>query len=145
MTFSHRPSLIKKVHVARRQLALDETTYRLLLTRITGKSSSASMTEKELGLVLDEFKRLGFKTTTATKRIGTRKLADDPQSRKIRALWITLRDMGALTDSSEAALLAFVKRMTGADAFEWLDSKQTNTVINALRGWIEREEEKNAN
>lgn len=136
-------SLIAKIHIAKKQLDMDEDDYRAFLVRVAGKPSCSELSPQKLKAVLDEMKKLGFKPATKTKRIGTRKLNDAPQAKMIRALWLTLRDMGALTDSSEAALLAFVKRMTGADAFEWLDSKQTNTVINALRGWIEREEEKN--
>lgn len=137
--------LIAKIHIAKKELAMEEDDYRAVLERVSGKTSCRDLTVPKLNKVLEEMKNLGFKQSTKSKRIGSRKLSDDPQAKKIRAMWLELRDMGALTDPSEKALLAFVKRMTGADAFEWLDSKQTNTVINALRGWIEREEEKNGN
>lgn len=130
--------LIAKIHVAKKQLAMNDDDYRAVLERVTGKTSSRDLPIAKLNDVLNEMKSLGFKTTTATKRIGTRKLADDPQAKKIRAMWITLRDMGELKDPSEAALLSFVKRMTKVSAFEWLDSKQADTVIDALRGWITR-------
>lgn len=130
--------MLAKIHIAKKQLGMNDDDYRAVLERVTGKTSSKGLPLSKLNDVLNEMKNLGFKTTTATKRIGTRKLADDPQAKKIRAMWITLRDMGELKDSSEAALLSFVKRMTGVSAFEWLDSKQADTIINALRGWIER-------
>lgn len=130
--------LIAKIHVAKKQLCMNDDDYRAVLDRVTGKTSSRDLSIKKLNDVLTEMKALGFKTTTATKRIGTRKLADDPQARKIRALWITLRNMGELNDSSEAALLSFINRMTKVSAMEWMDAKQANLVIDALRGWITR-------
>ena len=129
-------SLIAKVHIAKNQLALDETSYRSLLKRVAGKDSAKSMSGTELGKVLDEFKRLGFKT--AKKRAGFRKQAQSPQASKIRALWLNLYHLGEINDSSEEALAAFAHRTAKVSALQWLTADKADTIIRSLKAWLER-------
>lgn len=136
-TAGGRNGLIGKVHVAKTQLAMTDDSYRAMLERITGKSSCGSMSVSEIEKVLEEFARLGFKAKGG-KRAGTRKQADDEQAGKIRALWLNLYHLGELDDPSEEALGAFVKRSCKVTALQWIDTKQGDTVINALRGWLQR-------
>ena len=133
----NKNALIGKIHVAKNQLALADDSYRAVLTRITGKDSSAKMTIPQLEAVLEEFKRLGFKPTGG-KRAGTRKKADTAQAAMIRALWLDLYHFGAVKDPSEEALAAFAKRSCGVPALQWVDSYAADAVIKALRGWLER-------
>lgn len=136
MTDALRNSKIAKIKVASKSLALEDDSYRALLKRVTGKDSCAGMTTLQLDLVLDEFKRLGFKPVS--KRAGERKMADSGQASKIRALWICLYQMGALSDSSETALAKFVKRSCGIDDLHWLSPHKADGAIRALRGWMVR-------
>lgn len=129
--------LIGKIHVARKQLALHEDSYRAILKRITGKESCSRMDAGELHNVLKEFERLGFKPKGG-KRAGTRKQADSAQAAMIRALWLDLYHLGAINDPSEEALGAFVKRSCGIPALQWVDTYKADTVIKALRGWLQR-------
>lgn len=140
MTKPFTPSknaLIGKIHVAKKQLALTDDSYRDVLYRITGKDSCAKMTVPHLEAVLDEFKRLGFKPTGG-KRAGARKKADTAQAAMIRALWLDLYHFGAVYDPSEEALSAFVKRTCGVPALQWINTYKADDVIKALRGWLER-------
>lgn len=130
-----RRAKIAKIKVASKTLALDDGSYRALLHRITGKESCADMNISQLDAVLDEFKRLGFKTK---KKAGTRKQADGAQAAKIRALWIMLHHMGATDDSSEHALSKFAKRSCGIDDLHWIDWGHADKIIRALRGWMDR-------
>ena len=53
--------LIAKIHIAKKQLGLDDDTYRqALATATSGKTSCANMNENELQAVLDAFKSKGF-------------------------------------------------------------------------------------
>lgn len=61
---------LKLIHVARRQMAWDENTYRAIIERITGQASAALLNAKQRKAVLDEFTRLGWKVKT---RKGHRK------------------------------------------------------------------------
>lgn len=131
-----RNGLIAKIHIARTQLALDEECYRALLRRVTGKDSSAAMSISQLEAVLGEFRRLGF--SGKPPRAGKRKMATEPQAKKIRALWLVLYRMGALRDPSEEALAGFAARTCGVDDLHWITPGDADRIIRALRGWIDR-------
>jgi len=134
------PKLIQFIHIAKGQLKLDEDTYRHMLTEIGGgKDSTKKMTKSELVAVFEHLKTLGFKTTPA-KRAGKLKQADDAQSRKIRSLWITLHELGAVHNSSEHALAKYVERQTGKSALQFISTKQASDVIETLKQWQQRVE-----
>ncbi|MGD9638363.1 MAG: gp16 family protein [Alphaproteobacteria bacterium] len=129
MTPDKRP-LISKIHIAKNQLGLDDGTYRAVLKRIAGKESSSKLTYKQLVDVLNEFKNLGFKPARRVK------IADNPKVRMVYALWSELYELKAL--KSKNGLRTWIKKMTGVAAPEWLNERQLNTVIEALKQWIER-------
>lgn len=124
-----RRAAIAKIQIARKALALDDGSYRALLRRITGLDSSALCSEPQLVAVLEEFKRLGFAAPTKRR-------SEKPHVRKIYALWKALKPH--LTNGSDAALAAFVKRQTGVDKPEWLDAQQGNKVVEGLKAWLKR-------
>ena len=59
-------------------------------------------------------------------------------SKKIRALWLLLRDLGAVNNASEEALAAYVKRITGVDALQWIDGRQAERTIETMKKWAMR-------
>lgn len=132
------PKLIQFIHIAKSQLKLDEDTYRHMLVEIGGgKDSTKKMSKSELVAVFEHLKSLGFATKPA-KSAGKLKQADDGQSRKIRSLWITLHELGAVRNSSERALAKYVERQTGKSALQFLSTKQASDVIEHLKKWEER-------
>ena len=133
------PKLIQLIHIAKGQLKLDEDTYRHMLTEIGGKHSTKKMTKSELVAVFEHLKSLGFKTTPA-KSAGKVAQADDAQSRKIRSLWLTLYDLGAVRNSSEKALAKYVERQTGKSALQFLSTQNASQVIESLKQWQSRVE-----
>jgi len=144
-----RQSLIRLIHVAKRDLALDDDTYRAMLIAATGKDSSAGLSVPQLERVLAHMKKSGFmvrhKTPANRPRDSrhppsglSRNIAQDAQSKKIRALWLSLHDMGAVRDCSEAALSAYVRRIAHVDALQWLDTDQASHVIETLKKWQTR-------
>ena len=142
----YKGKLIQLIHVAKSKLGLDEATYRAILERKAGKTSSKDMSMHELEAVLEHLRGLGFEDRTSGKpkpaaKAKTQRLADDPQSKKIRSLWLSLRDLGAIQDSSEQALAAFVKRQTKVESLEWLNNYQATLVIESLKRWVKRIEE----
>ena len=131
-----RKRLIKLIHVAKRELQMDDDTYRSILMEIGNTNSSSKMSISKLSAVLDHFKQAGFKVVPKAK--VNLPLASDPQSKKIRALWLELHKIGVVQDSSEHALSRFVKRTTGVDSLKWLNTDQAGKVIENLKKWLAR-------
>ncbi|MCF6758289.1 regulatory protein GemA [Pseudomonas balearica] len=135
----NRVRLIKLIHVGRRELGMDDETYRLMLASMKGlggATSTADLSVPNLYRVLEQLKQKGFKVRPKSK--GKRPAAADPQSKKIRSLWLTLRDKGALRDPSEEALVKFVHGETGVQALQWLTTEQASQVIEHLKQWVAR-------
>lgn len=122
-----RRAMLSKVHLAAKELALSDDSYRLMLARLTGKDSAKDCTDDQLDTVLGEFRRLGW--TPKTKRPRSAQ----PFVRKIWAIWGDVRPL--LDDGDDAALMGFVRRQTGIDRVEWLNAEQATKVIQGLEGW----------
>jgi len=144
-----RQNLIRLVHVAKRDLNLDDDTYRAMLVAATGQASSADLSVPQLERVLAHMKKSGFtvrhkaradrpRDSRHTAGTLSRPIAQDAQSRKIRALWLSLHKMGAVRDASEAALGAYVKRITHIDSLSWISADQASRVIETLKQWQAR-------
>lgn len=131
-----RLRLIRLIHVARRDLAMPDDSYRNIVAQVaSGKTSSGDCDVDELEAVLKHLKACGFKVKP---KAGGRPLADDGQSRKMRALWLALHDAGKVRDPSEAALAAFCRRHTGVEALQWLTAAQASRLIEHLKQWLAR-------
>lgn len=136
-----RQHLIRLIHVAKRDLALDEDSYRAILQRIGKKTSAADLTIPELEKVLEHLKRSGFKVRSKSKPAQakpSRPLAQDAESKKIRALWLFLHELGTVKNPSEEALAAYVKRIAGVDALQWINGEQSERLIETMKKWAMR-------
>jgi phage gp16-like protein len=143
---AHRNKALAKIHVAKKQLAMEEDSYRALLRRITGKDSAKALEIVELDAVLAEFRRLGFSGAPDGKR-KLRAAAHHPHVRKVFALWWSLKPY--LNDGSSAALRSFVARQTrcdltpdGVSSPDFLNPEQANKVTEGLKAWLKRERDK---
>ena len=126
------------IHVAKRDLKLDDDTYRDVLERVTGKRSAKGMGERDVRLVLDEFRRLGWQSKAARK--GLEGPLDGPYARKLQALWIAGWNLGVVRDRRDNAMLAFIKRQTGIESTRFLrDAADARRAIEALKDWMHRE------
>lgn len=142
-----RNSRLAKIHIARKELAIEDGAYRAMLERITGSRSAAGLSDNQLEAVLDELKAKGWTPTvisgSAAPRPGpsgaARRPADHPVARKARALWISLHQLGAVRNGSNAALEAFACRQLGVEVFQWADQSQGFKLIEALKAMAERE------
>jgi len=133
-------SALAAIHVARKQLGLDEDTYRAVLVRATGKPSSADMTQTERQAVLAEFERLGFSRTAAAPSKSPSKRIQGPFAKKLQALWIAMWHLGLTRDRTDEGLAAFVRKQTKVDHTRFLvDPAEAKKAIEALKGWMARE------
>ncbi len=103
------------------------------------KYSASTLSNTQLFKAVEEMKRAGFKVKPKSgNKAGSRALADDAQSKKIRALWLDLHAAGKVRDPSEASLAAYVKRQTKVEALQWLTTDQASRVIESLKSWLAR-------
>ena len=133
-----RARMIAAVHVGAKTLGLDDATRRRVMQRVTGKTSSAEMSNSQLALVLDEYKRLAGKPSPAARPAARRKAADHPVAGKARALWISLHQLGVIRNPSDDALEAFARRQLQVEVFQWADQGLGYKLIEALKAIAER-------
>ncbi|CAH0339602.1 regulatory protein GemA [Rhizobium sp. CECT 9324] len=124
------------IHVAKKNLGLNDDTYRAKLQVITGKTSTKEMTEAERQKVLTVLRNDGFQTAPGKPSKGlTGKYA-----KKLQALWIAGYNLGLVRDRRDTALLAFVKRQTGVDHTRFLHQPEDGrAAIEALKAWLHRD------
>ncbi|MCB1463235.1 MAG: regulatory protein GemA [Nitratireductor sp.] len=131
---------IAAIHIARKQLGMQDDDYRAMLERVTGKRSSAKMTHAERLAVLAEMERLGFDGSRKPASNGPRKRLEGKYAGKLQALWIAAWNLGLIRDRTDAALVSFVKRQTGIDHVRFVrDGDDAAKAIEALKGWMVRE------
>ncbi|HZF99161.1 MAG TPA: regulatory protein GemA [Pseudoxanthomonas sp.] len=128
---AQRRQQLARIHVAKKQLGLDDETYRSLLLRVGGHASSADMTLSQRNAVIREFVRLGFKEERKVQQRkrwpGEPKNCDAvPLLRKVRAL---------LTDQRRPWSYAHKlgERMFNVKRVEWLREDQLHSLVSALQ------------
>lgn len=145
-TEERRKRDLASIHIAKKELGLDDDNYRFTMRAICGVESAAYLDFLGRQKLLTHFRALGWnpgtpgakKTDRRGKPVKTKKQTG--QAAKIWALWFELHRRGAVENKSIHALNAFVKRTTKGevDRLEWLTAEQANLVIEALKAWIGR-------
>lgn len=133
---------IKLIHVGRRELQLDEETYRAMLQAVAGVDSAAKLDDVGRQAVLDHMKRKGFKVKGKSKGKASMapagKGAADPQFLKIKALWSELAQLGAVRVNTEAAIRVYIKRIAGVNDYTFCNNTQVTCIIETLKKWRDR-------
>lgn len=141
---SNRRRLIGKLHIAKAQLDMDDMSYRAMLQRVTGCTTSSLCTEAQLVDALAECKRLGFvaRSRGDVGRKPTPAQADPRrispgQIRKIEALLSAKgSQQGAPVPWAYADALA--QRLCKVERVQWLNAAQAGKVIAALQYDVRR-------
>lgn len=124
-----RKKLYGALHAAAKKVGLTEDAdYRAMLVAQVGKDSAKDMTDGQIRKVLAYLNR-GTKDAPASSR----RRDDSPTSRKIRALWLSLYQLGAVRNPSETALANFAKSIAKVDDLRWLSARDAFRVIEALK------------
>lgn len=131
-----RQSRIAKVHIAKKELQLDEDDYRQILFDETGQMSAGDCDERQLNALIARFEAKGWKSRP--KKGGARRPAQHPMAKKARAMWISLHQLGVVKNPSEKALEAFAKRQLKCDRLEWAKQSHGGKLIEALKAMAER-------
>lgn len=137
-----RTAEIAAIHVAKKRLGLAEEDYRAVLARVGGKSSAADLDAAGRHAVLDHFRGMGFERAAAKPRKARAAepaaSGDRPQQRKIKALWLSLYNLGAIDNPSGPALDAYMARATGVSALRFADAFAANKAIEGLKAMCAR-------
>jgi phage gp16-like protein len=107
-----RRAELAAIHVAVKQLGLDDLTYRTFLFTTTGRRSAAELSDGQRQQVIELLRSRGFRRTPAEER-RARRMGDNRQLAMVRGLWKKLLYAGALADPSERHLSAFRKEDDG--------------------------------
>lgn len=133
-------TVLKTIHVACRDLGMDNDTRRDLQLLVTGKASLSAMTSAEQLAVLEALKAKGFKPSAGKASRTHRRPATRGDIRFCHVLWGKLVKAGAVELPGAAGLNAFIRarfeKAWGAVPFDidgLRDWKQIATVIEALK------------
>lgn len=123
---SRNPALAK-IHIAKKELAMDDDTYRAMLQSIAGVSSSKDLTDAGVTKVLAHLQRCGWKPKAAAKAGKKPSVARGRQALvgKVEALLAEAKRPWDYAD-------AMAKRMFGVDKTDWLDAEQLVKLVAAL-------------
>lgn len=128
---SQRRAQLAKIHIGKKDLGLDDDTYRDVLESVTGRRSAGDLNYQQLNAVIDAFKSKGW-NPVKRKRGGKRyrKTHNDAEVRMVYALWTAMREEKIVKAQTPDG---FVKRMTGVENTEWLKPEDARVVIEALK------------
>lgn len=121
-----RQGLIAKIHVGKKQLALDDDNYRAILQRITGQNSCKNCDISQLQRFLAEMERLGFKPTT--KSLGRKPTHWSDVSLLMNKIAILLKQ----NEKSWEYANGIAQRMFQVGNINQLDAHQLRKVLIAL-------------
>lgn len=123
------PAMLAKIHIAKKELGLQEPEYRALLQRVGRVASAKDLSEKAAIAVIAEMKRLGWQPRESTRQPDER-----AGIRKIYALWGALHAGPIDRD----ALRTWVHGRFKVSAPEFLKPAQTREAIEQLKAWQKR-------
>lgn len=124
-----RPGLTL-IQIARRQLDMDDDAYRAMLMRTAGVESSKALTPRQVGRVLAELERLGFKPTSPKKATTGRQTAEPAPERA--ALIGKIERQLAEAERTIAYADGMARRMFKVERVEWCDPDQLRRLVAAL-------------
>lgn len=112
------------IHLGKKELGMDDDTYRDLLQQVTGKRSAKELNDDELVAVLKRLEELGF----SKKEFGTKpkvKASKDALMGKIEAL---------LTDAELHwnYAIGIAKKMFKKEALEFCTESELHRIVAAL-------------
>lgn len=119
---------LSKIHIAKKDLGLDDETYRALLGRVAGVRSAKDLNPRQIGAVLAEFTRLGWESAPA-KNQGRKAPAAAPDRAKLVG---KIEAFLAEAKRSWAYADGMALRMFKVERVEWLDPQQLQKMVAAL-------------
>ncbi len=120
---------LAKIHIAKKELGLDDAAYRGLLRERYRRDSAAKLSDRQAADLIDLLREKGWRPSS----FGQRGL--------IHVLWHRLEKAGAIRHPEEAALESFVEHATGKRDLRRITVHEASRVIEMLKSWLERVQE----
>ena len=121
---------IALIHVAKKQLGLNEDDYRAAVQTYGGAGSSKDLSRFGFKNLMKHLEKCGFKSTGESSRPG---MATPAQLRKITAAWFSLEGRYFDKGAGWPALRGFLKKRFGVDHTRFLTFKKAHQVIEAIK------------
>jgi len=133
MTVNRTRNKFSIIHVAKKQLGLDDDAYRTVLASAGVASAKDIKTDAQFNTVMSAFQSLGFKSTSPAGRrmntvTGAPGMISKRQEYYIRGLWLL-----ASRFKDEKSLRKIIKRIGKVDDISFLPRRSASAVILALR------------
>ena len=126
---SERSRELAKIHIAKKQLGLDDETYRSMLWTVARVTSSKDLDAGGRAAVLDHLRGVGFKAKSPRPRRDypgrPHNIDTNPQLKKIEALLADARRPWSYADG-------MVKRMFKKDRLAFCNEDELQRLIAAL-------------
>lgn len=119
-----RKTLLAKLHIARKELALPEDEYRAILRAQTGYESAKDIPDRQIEAMLDHFKKCGWKPA----RFGRKPKPANARAEHMGKVEALLADMRLPWEYAAA----IARQQYKLDALEWCSLEQLRGVITAL-------------
>jgi phage gp16-like protein len=119
---------LARIHIAKKELGLDDATYRGVLRDRYHKESAAYLTPWEATDLIELFRQKGWRPVSFGQ-LGL-----------IHVLWRKLEAASVLEHGGEEALTGFVEHATSKSDLRRLTVREASRVIEILKKWLERAE-----
>lgn len=124
---NRRNAALSKIHIAKKDLGLDDDTYRALLARVAGVTSAKDLNPRQVSAVLAEFQRLGWQPVAKKQGRKAPKPAPD-RAALVGKIEAFLAEAGRPWTYADA----MAERMFKVERVEWCDSDQLGRLVAAL-------------
>lgn len=130
---------IALLHVAKKELSLDDDSYRAILARYGQCESAAELTQRGFTAVMKYFTAMGFRSSWTQRTYGYRPtMATPAQVDLIRSLWSKFH--GKL-DEGDMELNKWLGRFHKVSSLRFVDNKRAAKVISALKAMVARKQD----
>lgn len=141
-----RRAELAKIHIAKKDLGLDDDTYRLMLHEVAGVESAGDLNTRGRRAVLEHLKELGFAAKTKGRPgnierspgAGPQRTSRARQLEKIEALLTVGSKPWAYADAL-AARICRTRDGAPIEKIAWVPTGELYKVITALRKQAQRE------
>ena len=123
---------LAKIHIAKKQLGLDEETYRAMLQMVAGVESAADLTADGRRKVLAHLSKAGFKRGKGAAKYPGRPDFDQLNDTGKRAMMEKVEAHLAEAKRPWAYVHGMAKRMFKVERVQWCTPGQLHRIVSAL-------------